>query len=57
MIRLEKLIDPGKPDQEELRRMIGQQLRLEQAAPLQQVERELRAKYDTAIYIDNSLQD
>lgn len=37
--------------------MIGQQLRLEQAAPLQQVERELRAKYDTAIYIDNSLQD
>ncbi|WP_339221465.1 peptidylprolyl isomerase [Paenibacillus sp. FSL H8-0332] len=57
VIRLEKLIDPGKPDQEELRRMIGQQLRLEQAAPLQQVERELRAKYDTAIYIDNSLQD
>lgn len=57
MIRLEKLIDPVKPDQEELRRMIGQQLRLEQAAPLQQVERELRVKYDTAIYIDNSLQD
>lgn len=57
VIRLEKLIDPGKPDEEELRRMISQQLRLEQAAPLQQVERELRTKYDTAIYIDNSLQD
>ncbi|QUL55098.1 peptidyl-prolyl cis-trans isomerase [Paenibacillus tritici] len=57
VIRLEKLIDPGKVDQEELRGMIRQQLRLEQAAPLQQVERDLRAKYDTAIYIDNSLQD
>lgn len=57
VIRLEKLIDPGKPDQEELRQLIRQELALEQAAPLQQVESDLRAKYDTAIYIDNSLQD
>ncbi|WP_081971859.1 peptidylprolyl isomerase [Paenibacillus borealis] len=57
VIRLEKLIDPEKPDQEEIRRLIRQELALEQAAPLQQVESDLRAKYDTAIYIDNSLQD
>jgi foldase protein PrsA len=57
VIRLEKLIDPGKPDQDELRGLIRQELALEQAAPLQQVESDLRAKYATAIYIDNSLQD
>lgn len=57
VIRLEKLIDPKKPDQDEVRELVRQELALEQAAPLQQVESDLRAKYDTAIYIDNSLQD
>jgi foldase protein PrsA len=57
VIRLEKLIDPEQPDQDEVRALIRQELALEQAAPLQQVESDLRAKYDTAIYIDNGLQD
>lgn len=57
VIRLEKMVVPEEPEPEELRRMVRQQLKLEQAAPLQQVERDLRAKYDTAIYIDNGLQD
>jgi foldase protein PrsA len=57
VIRLEKLIDPKQPGQDEVRELVRQELALEQAAPLQQVEGDLRAKYDTAIYIDNSLQD
>jgi foldase protein PrsA len=57
VIRLEKLVDPKQPGQDEVRGLVRQELALEQAAPLQQVESDLRAKYDTAIYIDNSLQD
>ncbi|WNS42174.1 peptidylprolyl isomerase [Paenibacillus sp. MMS20-IR301] len=56
VIRLEKLIAPEIPDQTELRGLIRRELALEQAAPLQQVERDLRAKYDTAINVDNGLQ-
>lgn len=57
VIRLEKIIDPTGPDEAEIREQVRRELALEQAAPLQQVESDLRAKYDTAIYIDNSLQD
>ncbi|MEK4061775.1 MULTISPECIES: peptidylprolyl isomerase [unclassified Paenibacillus] len=57
IIRLEKMIDPKSQDQTEIREQVRRELALEQAAPLQQVESDLRAKYDTAIYIDNSLQD
>lgn len=57
VIRLEKLIDPEVPDQDEIREQVRRELALEQAAPLQQIESDLRAKYDTAIYIDNSQQD
>jgi foldase protein PrsA len=48
---------PKVPDQKEVRVLVRQELALEQAAPLQQVESDLRAKYDTSINIDNSLQD
>ncbi|MNE51420.1 hypothetical protein D3C80_1460470 [compost metagenome] len=51
------MIDPPKPDETEIREQVRRELALEQAAPLQQVESDLRTKYDTAIYIDNSLQD
>lgn len=57
VIRLEQLIAPRAPDTNEVRKQVREELALEKAAPLQQVERELREKYDTAIYIDNSLQD
>ncbi|WP_310830889.1 peptidylprolyl isomerase [Paenibacillus pedocola] len=57
VIRLEKMIDPPKPDEAEIREQVRRELALEQAAPLQQVESDLRTKYDTAIYIDNGLQD
>ncbi|WP_083675891.1 peptidyl-prolyl cis-trans isomerase [Paenibacillus borealis] len=57
IIRLEKMVDPKSQDQTEIREQVRRELALEQAAPLQQVESDLRAKYDTAIYIDNSLQD
>lgn len=57
IIRLEKMIDPKSQDQTEIREQVRRELAPEQAAPLQQVESDLRAKYDTAIYIDNSLQD
>ncbi|WP_379148185.1 peptidyl-prolyl cis-trans isomerase [Paenibacillus sp. sgz500992] len=57
IIRLEKMNDPKSQDQTEIREQVRRELALEQAAPLQQVESDLRTKYDTAIYIDNSLQD
>ncbi|MNN77925.1 hypothetical protein D3C81_1944320 [compost metagenome] len=57
MIRLEKAIVPRKQNQAEIRQQVREELALEKAPPLQQVEKDLRAKYDTAIYIDNSLQD
>ncbi|WP_019914456.1 peptidylprolyl isomerase [Paenibacillus sp. HW567] len=57
VIRLESIIVPEQQNQAEIREQVRSELALEKAAPLQQVESDLRAKYDTAIYIDNSLQD
>ncbi|MEK5450665.1 peptidyl-prolyl cis-trans isomerase [Paenibacillus sp. FSL R7-0331] len=57
VIRVERIIEPPGADKTEVREQVRQQLALEQAAPLQQVESDLRKKYDTAIYIDNGLQD
>lgn len=57
IIRLEKIMTPIGPTQEEIREQARRELALEHAAPLQQIESDLRAKYDTAIYIDNSQQD
>lgn len=57
VIRLEQLITPESPGEDDIRKQVRDELALEKAAPLQQVEKELREKYDTAIYIDNSLQD
>ncbi|ULO07501.1 peptidyl-prolyl cis-trans isomerase [Paenibacillus sp. 19GGS1-52] len=57
VIRLENINAPKVPDQKEIRALVRQELALGQAAPLQQVESDLRAKYDTSIYIDNGLQD
>ncbi|SDN17110.1 peptidylprolyl isomerase [Paenibacillus jilunlii] len=57
VIRLEKAIVPREQNQAEIRQQVREELALEKAPPLQQVEKDLRAKYDTAIYIDNSLQD
>ncbi|GGG07849.1 foldase protein PrsA 4 [Paenibacillus albidus] len=57
IIRLEKITMPKQPSEKELRAQVRQELALEQAAPLQQLESDLRAKYDTSINIDNSLQD
>lgn len=57
VIRLGSIIVPKGQNQEEIREQVRNELALEKAAPLQQVESDLRAKYDAAIYIDNSLQD
>lgn len=55
IIRLEKITAPPEPEEAEIREQVRRELALEQALPLQQVESNLRAKYHTAIYIDNSL--
>ncbi|HEY4431964.1 MAG TPA: peptidylprolyl isomerase [Paenibacillus sp.] len=57
IIRLESIHTPAVPDPKEIRALIRQELALEQASPLQQVESDLRTKYDVSINIDNSLQD
>lgn len=57
VIRLDGRIVPPQPDEAEIREQVRQELALDQAVPLQQVESDLRAKYDTAIFIDNRLQD
>ncbi|UQZ34256.1 peptidylprolyl isomerase [Paenibacillus sp. PK3_47] len=57
VIRLEQVITPAAPATVDIRKQVREELALEKAAPLQQVEKELREKYHTAIYIDNSLQD
>lgn len=57
IIRLESIHSPEMPDQKEIRALLRQELALEQAPPLQQVESDLRNKYDVSINIDNSLQD
>ncbi|WP_169834465.1 peptidylprolyl isomerase [Paenibacillus donghaensis] len=53
VIRLEEMFTPEAPDPAEVRALVRQELALEQAAPLQQVESDLRAKYDVSIDIDN----
>ncbi|OMF85471.1 hypothetical protein BK144_27890 [Paenibacillus sp. FSL R7-0273] len=55
VIRLERIIEPPGADKAEIREQVRQELALGQAAPLQQVESDLRKKYDTAIYIDNDI--
>ncbi|WP_339318145.1 peptidylprolyl isomerase [Paenibacillus sp. FSL R10-2734] len=55
IIRLESIHSPAIPEQKEIRALIRQELALEQAPPLQQVEGDLRTKYDVSINIDNSL--
>lgn len=57
VIQLVSIYSPEVPDQKEIRTLVREELALEQAPPLQQVESELRTKYDTSIYIDNGLQD
>lgn len=57
IIRLESIHSPQMPDEDDIRALIRQELALEQAPPLQQVESDLRDKYDASINIDNSLQD
>lgn len=54
IIQLESIYSPKVPDHKEIRNLVRQELALEQAPPLQQVESDLRAKYDASIYIDNS---
>jgi foldase protein PrsA len=56
VIRLEGITDPKQPSQEEIRAQVRQELALEQAAPLQQLESDLRIKYQTLINIDNGLE-
>lgn len=57
IIRLESTHSPQMPDEDDIRALVRQELALEQAPPLQQVESDLREKYDASINIDNSLQD
>lgn len=57
IIRLESIHSPQMPDENDIRALVRQELALEQAPPLQQVESDLREKYDASINIDNSLQD
>lgn len=54
IIQLVSTYSPKVPDDKEIRNLVRQELALEQAPPLQQVESDLRAKYDASIYIDNS---
>lgn len=53
IIQLESTYSPKVPDDKEIRNLVRQELALEQAPSLQQVESDLRAKYDASIYIDN----
>ncbi|WP_187355587.1 peptidyl-prolyl cis-trans isomerase [Paenibacillus tengchongensis] len=57
VLRVENIIVPEPPEPAEIREEVRKELALAQAAPLEQVESDLRRKYDTAIYIDNSMQD
>ncbi|WP_379136999.1 peptidylprolyl isomerase [Paenibacillus sp. sgz500958] len=57
IIRLERVTSPEMPDEREIREQVRREMALEQAAPLQQVESDLRVKYDAAIDIDNRHQD
>jgi len=57
VIRLDRITSPPMPDEREIRDQVRLEIALAQAAPLQQVESELRAKYDAAIYIDNRPED
>jgi len=57
VIRLERATSPQMPDEQEIREQVRREMALEQAFPLQQVESDLRAKYDASIDIDNRLQD
>ncbi|NUU59516.1 peptidylprolyl isomerase [Paenibacillus agri] len=56
VIRLEHKIERPVPDTEEIRSQIRQELALEQAPTLRQVESDLRLKYETLINIDNGLE-
>ncbi|MFF2020044.1 peptidylprolyl isomerase [Paenibacillus sp. NPDC058177] len=56
VIRLEHKIERPAPDTEEIRSQVRQELALEQAPTLRQVESDLRLKYETLINIDNSLE-
>lgn len=57
IIRLESVTDPPVPDMETVRLEIRREIALEQAAPLDQVESELRAKYGASIEVDNRPED
>lgn len=57
VIRLESIVIPPRADERTIRAQVRRELALEQAAPLQQVESDLRKKYETVIYVDNGLQD
>lgn len=57
VIRVERITSPDVPSEKDIRAQVRQEMALEQAAPLQQVESNLRTKYDASIYIDNRLQD
>lgn len=54
VIQLESIYIPQLPNRKEIRSLVREELALEMAPPLQQVESDLRTKYDASIYIDNS---
>ena len=57
IIRVEQITSPELPSDKELKAQVRREMALERAEPLQQVESDLRTKYDAAIYIDNRPQD
>jgi len=57
IIRLDRITSPEMPSDKEIRARARREMALDRAAPLQQVESDLRTKYDAAIYIDNRPQD
>lgn len=57
IIRLESIQTPEVMKHQDIMLMVRQELALEQALPLQQVEINLRTKYGASINIDNSQQD
>ncbi|AHV95005.1 peptidylprolyl isomerase [Paenibacillus sabinae] len=57
VIQTDRVTAPPMPDDQEIRDQVRQELALEQAPPLQQVEDNLRTKYGAAIDVDKGLQD
>lgn len=57
VIRTDKVIAPDRPGEAEIRDQVRTEIALEKAPPLEEIEDDLRTKYDVSIDIDKGLQD